>query len=76
MLYTSVRIDDRLAAVTTPEKISAVPPCQAPRRFAIVRLPDEMVNKIKQLGPPETAVKQKKKLTVMAKSLIILPLRC
>jgi hypothetical protein len=35
-----------------------------------------MVNKIKQLGPLKQAVKQKKKLTVTAKSLIILPLRC
>jgi hypothetical protein len=34
-------------------------PCLPPTRLAIVRLPDEMVNKIKQLGTSETMMLQK-----------------
>ena len=44
-------------------------------RFAIVRLPNEMVNKIKQLGSSETMMQQKKKLTKRAKCFILFLLR-
>jgi hypothetical protein len=35
-------------------------PCQIPAGFAIVRLPDEMVIKIKQLGSSETMMQKKR----------------
>jgi hypothetical protein len=51
-------------------------PCQIPAGFAIVRLPDEMVIKIKQLGSSETDDAEKKKLTKWSKRCILFLLRC
>jgi hypothetical protein len=47
-------------------------PCQIPAGFAIVRLPDEMIIQIEQLGSSETMM-QKKEVDEISEMLHTLP---